>query len=262
MILYILIINCFFYLIISQNMSSNMVTTNYNPQIIELGKNLNFTCIFNDIKFFNFTNIPANWSINNKIVFSNNSRFNEMFIKNKLIFQIKNVTENDLNNTYICNYNNSYGYISIFINQQTFIKKPKNNTYSIKYNPKSIVINFNMIYPKPQCYLKIDDYINSFVENFFKKINKFNYKTTLYLYLNSKKYCGTNFMILCTLIDKQFELNVKKGPECKFEIDIVLFIIFSLICCIIITIILLIIYLCKRHYINKKNKKNKKFRYY
>lgn len=229
------------------------------PKQINLKNEIGIGCIFN------FSNIDSNkvyWYKNNILQLNQTLQI----INNTYILKIKNITINDLNSTYKCVYNNT---------QQTntikFIYKPKKEDFKILYFSNVISLYIFKIYPIPKCYMDIPK--NYYIDKTVINNNKLYYEVRMYFNYTHKKECGQNKTIFCTLSNKKFNLKivtekcyndsyeVKKINNNKLyevkKINIMLFIIVSVILCSLILIIYYIVTFIL--FIIRKKKRRTKF---
>lgn len=261
-----------FFLIIF-SISNALIVFNHEPQVIEIGQDLNLICTFLDLKIINIVNDNTRQWFQNKtslFIFDNFniypadknkeiSRFKPNFIKNKMILTIKNVTENDLLSSYTCSFNFTKSKFLILTSFTQIINMPKKEEIFVKYKHNKdmnlVIINFKKIFPLPICFLKIGDSFGNFVKEFFNKTNNFSYKTQLKINYIKQNKCNNKITITCNLIDKQFNIDTKEILECKF--NFIILIIFSILFIIIILLIIIIIILYKK---NKRKNNIKRMR--
>ncbi|XP_063411029.1 uncharacterized protein LOC134693975 [Mytilus trossulus] len=202
----------------------SVVTLEYRPPIIRVGKPLTLICKVNNIKFIDKQNIRQ-WHKGTDLIVQNGkifdkNKYKEIIKKKRFLLRITKVTEADLNTNFKCNYNFKEGNLSLKISPLNFEYPPSNDTKAlITQTDESvrIYLHFEKIYPYPQC--------TGFVHNsnfscIFKKRDKQDagkfYTVDLICHSNSLIKCNEtdNIKVVCLLIF-QYQIQTDRNQTCK-----------------------------------------------
>lgn len=168
------------------------------PQLIEIGNTIGIQCPINNYKNMNIYKNNLLKHGNSKYVYKKNTKTNTFLTK------IKNITIDDLNSTYSCEYNANKTY-TININESNFSYIPTKKDIYVKYVNNIMILTFKKVFPIPTCYINNTEFNKTHTE----KLNKFYYTITQGFGIDYMKYCMKHLMIFCTLPNKNFEIKNK-----------------------------------------------------